>query len=46
VLLSKYLKENSEILVTVKLGMGNSNKEFYGCDFTEGYIQENAYYTT
>lgn len=46
VLLSTYLKENSEIHVTVKLGMGNSSKEFYGCDFTEGYIQENAYYTT
>jgi glutamate N-acetyltransferase/amino-acid N-acetyltransferase len=46
ILLSKYLKENTEINLKVNLGMGTSKKEFYGCDFTEGYIKENAYYTT
>ncbi|MBP9885452.1 MAG: bifunctional glutamate N-acetyltransferase/amino-acid acetyltransferase ArgJ [Leptospiraceae bacterium] len=44
--LSDYLKTNSLISISIHLGSGNSSKRFWGCDFTEGYIQENAYYTT
>ncbi len=46
VLLSKYLKGNDEIFITIKLGSGHFSKEFFGCDLTEGYVKENAYYTT
>ncbi|MBP7283884.1 MAG: bifunctional glutamate N-acetyltransferase/amino-acid acetyltransferase ArgJ [Leptospiraceae bacterium] len=44
--LSDYLKQNSVIKISIHLGSGNSSKRFWGCDLTEGYIQENAYYTT
>ncbi|MBK8397405.1 MAG: bifunctional glutamate N-acetyltransferase/amino-acid acetyltransferase ArgJ [Leptospiraceae bacterium] len=44
--LSEYLKNNSIVNISIHLGSGNSSKRFWGCDFTEGYIQENAYYTT
>ena len=44
--MSNYLKENSEIRLDVELGQGNYSKIFWGCDLTEGYIKENAYYTT
>ncbi len=44
--MSMYLKENSEIQVNISLGTGNVNSMFWGCDLTEGYIKENAYYTT
>ena len=44
--LSDYLKTNSLISISIHLGSGNSSKRFWGCDLTEGYIQENAYYTT
>jgi glutamate N-acetyltransferase/amino-acid N-acetyltransferase len=44
--LSLYLKNNSLVQISIHLGAGNSSKRFWGCDFTEGYIQENAYYTT
>ncbi len=44
--LSQYLKNNSIVQISIHLGAGNTSKRFWGCDFTEGYIQENAYYTT
>ncbi len=45
-LLSNYLKSNEEVQIHVNLGTGHSQKTFWSCDFTEGYIKENAYYTT
>jgi len=30
----------------VKLGVGEFSSIFWGCDLTEEYIKENAYYTT
>jgi glutamate N-acetyltransferase/amino-acid N-acetyltransferase len=35
-----------EILIGVDLGIGNATARVWGCDLTEGYIKENAYYTT
>ncbi|MDF3818473.1 bifunctional glutamate N-acetyltransferase/amino-acid acetyltransferase ArgJ [Leptospira sp. 96542] len=44
--LSEYLKSNEEIYIQVVLNTGSTEKTFWSCDFTEGYIKENAYYTT
>ncbi|MBE7413514.1 MAG: bifunctional glutamate N-acetyltransferase/amino-acid acetyltransferase ArgJ [Leptospiraceae bacterium] len=44
--LSEYLKKNTEIIIEVKLGCGNHSGKFWGCDLTEGYVKENAFYTT
>jgi glutamate N-acetyltransferase / amino-acid N-acetyltransferase len=44
--LSGYLKQNENIEIEVLLGEGTCRKRFWSCDFTEGYIQENAFYTT
>ncbi|MEM7180931.1 MAG: bifunctional glutamate N-acetyltransferase/amino-acid acetyltransferase ArgJ [Spirochaetota bacterium] len=44
--LSQYLQENSEIKIKVSLGSGQVSKRFWGCNLSEGYIKENAYYTT
>lgn len=44
--LSNYLKQNTEISIQVNLMQGNTNLRLWGCDLTEGYIEENAYYTT
>jgi glutamate N-acetyltransferase/amino-acid N-acetyltransferase len=44
--LSKYLKENENIQIQIYLGQGVFKQTFWSCDFTEGYIKENAYYTT
>ncbi len=44
--MSKYLKENSKIFLEVSLGTGEYSSTFWGCDLTEDYIKENAYYTT
>ncbi|MCC5816007.1 MAG: bifunctional glutamate N-acetyltransferase/amino-acid acetyltransferase ArgJ [Leptospira sp.] len=44
--LSEYLKTNEEIHILCKLGQGSHKKTFYGCDLTEKYVEENAYYTT
>ncbi|PJZ81555.1 bifunctional glutamate N-acetyltransferase/amino-acid acetyltransferase ArgJ [Leptospira meyeri] len=44
--LAEYLKSNEEIHISVVLNTGSFKKTFWSCDFTEGYIQENAYYTT
>ncbi len=44
--LAAYLKSEEEIFIQVSLGAGNVSKTFWSCDLTEGYIKENAYYTT
>lgn len=35
-----------EVMIAVDLGIGNASARVWGCDLTEGYIKENAYYTT
>jgi glutamate N-acetyltransferase/amino-acid N-acetyltransferase len=35
-----------EVIIAVDLGIGNGSARVWGCDLTEGYIKENAYYTT
>lgn len=44
--LSEYLKNNTEISLNVMLNIGTVSMKFWGCDFSEEYIKENAYYTT
>ncbi|MCB1156343.1 MAG: bifunctional glutamate N-acetyltransferase/amino-acid acetyltransferase ArgJ [Leptospiraceae bacterium] len=44
--LSAYLKENFEILVSIDLKSGSTEKRFWGSDLSEAYVQENAFYTT
>jgi len=44
--MQNYLKSNEEIHLQVLLNQGSINKTFWSCDLTEGYIRENAYYTT
>ena len=36
----------SEVRVTVELGLGGHQATAWGCDLTEGYIRINADYTT
>jgi glutamate N-acetyltransferase/amino-acid N-acetyltransferase len=43
--LQKYLAQQ-EVEIGVDLGIGNATVRVWGCDLTEGYIKENAYYTT
>ena len=43
--LRQYLGQ-SEIMIGVDLGIGKASARVWGCDLTEGYIKENAYYTT
>jgi glutamate N-acetyltransferase/amino-acid N-acetyltransferase len=35
-----------EVMLAVDLGIGKATARVWGCDLTEGYIKENAYYTT
>ena len=35
-----------EVSINVNLGIGKASVRVWGCDLTEGYIKENAYYTT
>ena len=43
--LQKYLAQK-EVEIGVDLGIGNASARVWGCDLTEGYVKENAYYTT
>ena len=43
--LRKYLGQ-AEVSIGVDLGIGKASARVWGCDLTEGYIKENAYYTT
>jgi glutamate N-acetyltransferase/amino-acid N-acetyltransferase len=43
--LRKYLGQ-PEVIISVNLGGGKASARVWGCDLTEGYIRENAYYTT
>jgi glutamate N-acetyltransferase/amino-acid N-acetyltransferase len=38
--------EAPEVLIRVDLGLGYGSGEAFGCDLTEGYVIENAEYTT
>ena len=35
-----------EVSISIDLGIGKASARVWGCDLTEGYIKENAYYTT
>ncbi len=35
-----------EVMIGVDLAIGKASSRVWGCDLTEGYIKENAYYTT
>ena len=43
--LRQYLGQ-PEVTIGVNLGIGRAGARVWGCDLTEGYIKENAYYTT
>ncbi len=43
--LRQYLGQ-SDVTIVVSLGIGKASARVWGCDLTEGYIKENAYYTT
>jgi glutamate N-acetyltransferase/amino-acid N-acetyltransferase len=43
--LRAYLSQK-EVAINVNLGIGKASARVWGCDLTEGYIKENAYYTT
>jgi len=43
--LRRYLNQ-AEVTIGVDLGIGKAAARVWGCDLTEGYIKENAYYTT
>jgi len=43
--LAEYLKK-AEIRIEVLLGQGDAAETVWGCDLTEGYVKENAEYTT
>jgi glutamate N-acetyltransferase/amino-acid N-acetyltransferase len=43
--LRRYLRQ-PEVTIAVDLGIGKASTRVWGCDLTEGYVKENAYYTT
>jgi glutamate N-acetyltransferase/amino-acid N-acetyltransferase len=43
--LRAYLSQK-EVAINIALGIGKASARIWGCDLTEGYIKENAYYTT
>jgi glutamate N-acetyltransferase / amino-acid N-acetyltransferase len=43
--LRRYLGQ-PEVVIGIDLGLGHGFARVWGCDLTEGYIKENAYYTT
>jgi len=38
--------EKDEVHIEIVLGNGSYSEKVWGCDLTEGYVRENAYYTT
>jgi glutamate N-acetyltransferase/amino-acid N-acetyltransferase len=42
---SEYLRY-PEVHIRIALGAGTASETVWGCDLTEGYIKENAYYTS
>lgn len=40
------LLKRPEVFIEISLGSGNYSERVWGCDLTEGYVEENAYYTT
>lgn len=40
------LLQQEEIFIEIVLGDGAYSETVWGCDLTEGYVEENAYYTT
>ena len=44
-IVSNYLKQ-SEVLLTIELGQGQSQETLWGCDLTEDYVRLNSMYTT
>ena len=40
------LLQANEVFIEIELGMGISTERVWGCDLSEGYVAENAYYTT
>ena len=40
------LLKGSEVFIEISLGSGSYSDRVWGCDLTEGYVEENAYYTT
>jgi glutamate N-acetyltransferase/amino-acid N-acetyltransferase len=43
--LRQYLS-SPEVAISIDLSLGKASARVWGCDLTEGYIKENAYYTT
>lgn len=43
--IGRYLKEE-EIHIRIRLGQGKAEQTVWGCDLSEGYVRENADYTT
>ena len=43
--ISKILEQN-EVYIEIVLGNGHYSERVWGCDLTEGYVRENAHYTT
>ena len=40
------LLQAKEVFIEIELGMGTFTERVWGCDLSEGYVAENAYYTT
>jgi glutamate N-acetyltransferase/amino-acid N-acetyltransferase len=40
------LLQEKEVFIEIELGMGTFSERVWGCDLSEGYVAENAYYTT
>jgi glutamate N-acetyltransferase/amino-acid N-acetyltransferase len=38
--------DTDDVLVRLDLGLGGGTGEAFGCPLTEGYVKENAEYTT
>ena len=38
--------QEKEVFIEIELGMGTFSERVWGCDLSEGYVAENAFYTT